>query len=101
MNGRVALLQIASQSIKGGDRMPRNPQPDQIGMGGRILSVQVAGSPRNTQRTPARTETTRTAPSRAWSRPRSRETSPRRLAATADTKRKESPPGEYSTEWAL
>ena len=28
--------------------MPRNPRPDQIGMGGRILSVQVAGSPRNT-----------------------------------------------------
>ena len=29
--------------------MPRNPRPDQIGMGGRMLSVQVAGSPRNTQ----------------------------------------------------
>jgi integrase len=29
--------------------MPRNPRPDTIGMGGRILSVQVAGSPRNTQ----------------------------------------------------
>ena len=28
--------------------MPRNPRPDQIGMGGRMLSVQVAGSPRNT-----------------------------------------------------
>jgi hypothetical protein len=53
MNVRVALLQIASQQLKqrrnGGGRMPRNPRPDQIGMGGRILSVQVAGSPRNTQ----------------------------------------------------
>ena len=53
MNARVALLQIASQQLKqyrnGGGRMPRNPRPDQIGMGGRILSVQVAGSPRNTQ----------------------------------------------------
>jgi site-specific recombinase XerD len=52
MNARVALLQIASQQLKqcrnGGGRMPRNPRPDQIGMGGRILSVQVAGSPRNT-----------------------------------------------------
>ncbi len=28
--------------------MPRNPRPDQIRMGGRMLSVQVAGSPRNT-----------------------------------------------------
>ncbi len=53
MNARVALLQIASQSLKScqnrGGRMPRNPWPDQIGMGGRMLSVQVAGSPRNTQ----------------------------------------------------
>ena len=52
MNARVALLQIASQQLKygpnGGGRMPRNHRPDQIGMGGRILSVQVAGSPRNT-----------------------------------------------------
>jgi hypothetical protein len=55
MNARVAMLQIASQSLKqcqnGGGRMPRNPRPDQIGMGGRMLSVQVAGSPRNTQPT--------------------------------------------------
>jgi len=40
MNVRVALLQIASQHPKsgqnGGGRMPRNPWPDQIGMGGRI-----------------------------------------------------------------
>jgi Integrase core domain len=52
MNARVAVLQIAAQQLKGppngGGRMPRNPRPDQIGMGGRMLSVQVAGSPRNT-----------------------------------------------------
>jgi len=35
---------------KWGGRMPRNPRPDQIGMGGRMLSVQVAGSPRNAHR---------------------------------------------------
>ena len=29
--------------------MPRNPRPDQIGMGGRMLSESLAGSPRNTQ----------------------------------------------------
>jgi len=29
--------------------MPRNPRPDQIGMGGRMLSESVAGSSRNTQ----------------------------------------------------
>ena len=29
--------------------MPRNPRADQIGMGGRMLSVQVGGSSRNTQ----------------------------------------------------
>jgi len=28
--------------------MPRNPRPDQIGMGGRMLSESMAGSPRNT-----------------------------------------------------
>ena len=48
MNGRVALLQIASQLLKGSGRMPRNPRPDPIGMGDRMLSVQVAGLPRNT-----------------------------------------------------
>ena len=56
MNARVALLQIASQQLKygpnGGGRMPRNHRPDQIGTGGRMLSVQVAGSPRNTQLPP-------------------------------------------------
>ena len=53
------MLQIASQSLKQcqnrGGRMPRNPRPDQIGMGGRMLSVQVAGSPRNTHLTPDQT----------------------------------------------
>ena len=29
--------------------MPRNPRADQIGMGGRMLSVQVGGSSRNAQ----------------------------------------------------
>ncbi len=31
--------------------MPRNPRPNQIDMGGSMLSVQVAGSPENTHLT--------------------------------------------------
>ncbi len=34
--------------------MPRNPRPDQIGTGGRMLSESLAGSPRNTHRYPFR-----------------------------------------------
>jgi len=49
MNVRVALLQIASQHPKsgqnGGGRMPRNPWPDQIGMGGRITPEYASGKP--------------------------------------------------------
>ncbi|HUS97065.1 MAG TPA: hypothetical protein VMX97_10030, partial [Hyphomicrobiaceae bacterium] len=52
-NRRVARLKIASQQravgwFRGG-RILRNPRPDQIGLGGRMSSVRVAGSPRNAQ----------------------------------------------------